>query len=474
MAADKAGVWRRGGEIAWRILGNLERRGPVKWLAFVACLAAFGTGAFITAFDDATRYASVEEADWIPTNMWLKAAECARLRGAWLAICDGDRLVPMSEYSFGDDPGHGLLLGVWAMATHDSVSLVDVARLNIGLNAAGLIVLASFLFAIRAYVTSIVLLIFGPVVYLGWIGISPHWSFIGVTSMALILPMALIAREAGFLSRRSGNAHVIVGLLGLGVAALVREPIGVMGLVTSIGVIGVLAVRRLRSGGRLWGLLAVGALVWIASASTTWVVSARDALFEMAPAQRVATHNFSHTLYIGLGAVPNKFGITYDDEVARAAVEAVSPTVVNSSPEYYRILWRLYWSKLSSEPLEVMRIYFEKAKLVLADPILDSAPPLAFVLVLAMAHLVGAAAFGMWRRLGFSQGFLIEGAALMLIGLFVAQAIVAHQTRMFAMPIGAALLLLLGVMLEFCCRAGLTFLSQGRMRGPLQPGKRAA
>jgi hypothetical protein len=238
------------------------------------------------------------------------------------------------------------------MATDDRVSLEDVAGLNVALNTAGFILLASILFAIRAYVTSIMFLWAGPVIYLRWIGVSPHWGFIGVTSLVLVLPMALVAKECGFLSRRSGHAYVAVGLLGHVVSALVREPIGVMGFVTSIGVIGVLIVRRWRSRSRLQGLFALGLLVLVASEASTWVVLARDVSFEMEPAQRVTTHNFSHTLYIGLGAVPNGFGISYDDDVARTSVERVAPDVVYCSPEYYRVLWKLYWNKITRAPVD--------------------------------------------------------------------------------------------------------------------------
>jgi hypothetical protein len=442
----------------------LEKRGLLRWLAFVVCLVVFGLGAFTASLEDADRYTGLREADWSPTNMWLKSAECARLHDVWLAICDDDKLVPISEYSFGDDPGHALFLAIWAMATDDAVSLEDVAGLNVGLNTAGFIILAGFLFAIRAYVTSIVFLMAGPVIYLGWIGVSPHWGLIGVTSMALILPMALIAKEYGFLSRWSGYAYVAVGILGLSVAALVREPIGVMGFVTSIGVIGALVVRRLRSRSRLRSLFVIGSLVFVASAASTWVVLTRDVSFEMEPAQRVITHNFSHTLYIGLGAVPNGFGISYDDDVARTSVERVAPDVVYCSPEYYRVLWTLYWSKLARAPLEVMRIYFEKAKLILADRILDTAPPLGVVLLFTVAHFVVVTAFGVWRRINFSHGLLVEGAAITLIGLFVVQAILAHPNRMYAMPVGGALVVLLGAMLEFCWRFAVILLAQIRTK----------
>jgi hypothetical protein len=184
----------------------------------------------------------------------------------------------------------------------------------------------------------------------------------------------------------------------------------------------------------------------------------------MEAAQRVITHNFSHTLYIGLGAVPNRFGLSYNDDVARTAVERVAPDVVYCSPEYYRVLWKLYWSKWAHEPLEVMRIYLEKAKLIFADRILDDAPPLGFVLLFTVAHFIVVTTSGVWRRINFSQGLLMEGAAITLIGLFVIQAILAHPNRMYAMPVGGALLVLLGAMLEFCCRSAVIFLAQIRTK----------
>lgn len=443
------------------ILDKLKRW---KWQVFAVCAIAFVAAPAVAAFEDAERYAGTEQSDWIPTNMWLKSAECARQEGVWLAICESDKLIPISEYSLGDDPGHALFLGIWAMASDSTVTLVDVARLNAALNTVGLVVLAGFIFALGAHLTSIVLLVLGPVAYLQWMGVSPHWGLIGAASLAMILPMTLIARKYGRLSLWATNTCVATGIVGLALAALLREPIGVMCLAVTLAVIGFKAMRRLQAGRRLRDLLVIAPLVLVASAAPTWAVLARDACFEMEAAEHVTTHNFSHTLYIGLGAVPNTFGLEYQDEVARAAVEQVAPEVIDSSPEYYRILWSLYWDKITDEPAEVTRIYLEKARHILADRILDSAPPLAIVLGIAVAHFVALTMFRVWRHIGFSQGALIEGAALVLIGLFIVQAILAHHNRMFAMPIGVALLILLGVLLESCWRAALALLAPLRTR----------
>src|SRR5260370_14237246 len=74
----------------------IEGRGWLKWPVFVVCLVLFGYGQFSTAFGGASRYAAVQKAEWDATNVWLESTECARSTGAWLAICDGNRLIPIS------------------------------------------------------------------------------------------------------------------------------------------------------------------------------------------------------------------------------------------------------------------------------------------------------------------------------------------------------------------------------------------
>ena len=230
----------------------------MRWLAFLFLVIALGQGQFRTILADSDRFRTMQRSeDWEATYAWLRSAECTQLTGAWLAICDNGKLVPISEVARADDPGHALLLGLWAKISARKLVLVDVVHLNIALNTFGLVFLASFLFAIRAYVTSIVLLAPGPVIYLGFTGASPHWGCIGVASMAAVLPMALVAREKEWLSARGGHACFAAGLVSLAIAALVREPIGMMALFISLGTLATLAWRRWRAGQRLaWPIVA--------------------------------------------------------------------------------------------------------------------------------------------------------------------------------------------------------------------------
>jgi hypothetical protein len=447
---------------SWAQIFRPVRR--LKWLLFAVLVGAFGLDTLEASLENAERnYGEVDAADWEQTNVWLKSSECARDRGVWLALCgDNGRLIPISEEALGDDPGHALLLDLWAIASGEAATLVDVARLNIALNSLGFLLLASFLFAIRAYICVIPFLYLGPVVYLKWIGVSPHWGVLGVASMAAVLPMAIAARQYRFLSPRLGQVFIGLGLAGLAMASLVREAIGLMATVSALSVIVFIALRARQEEGRLRKGLVAGLSVLLASAAPFFAIAARDAVFDIEPGQLVERHGFSDILYMGLGAVPNSFGISYDDNVALAKAQEVDPDIVHCSPGFFRIMWQLYLETVLSEPAEVARIYIEKAKLILSDPILHPGPPLGVIFLIGLGHFVVATTLGLWRRIRFAPGALLEGAALVFIGLFVAQGILASPARGYAMPAGAAILALVGILLGFFGRSAWLFIHRLR------------
>ncbi|HKH67442.1 MAG TPA: hypothetical protein VKA75_08745 [Reyranella sp.] len=421
----------------------------MRGLVFFLLAALLVWGQFQRTYTDSERYgryADLMPSDWKATNVWLAAADCALERGVWLAVCEQGKLVPMSERAIADDPGHALLLGLWSMATRRHADLIDVARLNTLTDAIGLVTLAGLLFALRAYIASIVLLWKGPIEYLGWMGTSPHWAYVGLVSLAAVLPMALAAREMGLLSRRAANRWIAAGIVFLTIATLMRESIGMMGLMVTAAVVIVLLVRRLRPA----PVLLVGMLAVLAFTTPRWVVMARDAAFEMQKAERLATHGLSHTLYLGLGFVENKWGIRYDDDYGEEI--AGKAGILWCSPDYFRLMWQLYLGRWAEDPVEVGRIYLEKAWMLLGTPTLYPGPPFGIVLAIALVHLLAATAVGAWQRLDFRQGLVIEGVAVAFAGLFLAQAMAALPSHSYAMPVNAFVLVLFGVIVEFFAR----------------------
>jgi hypothetical protein len=428
----------------------------LRLVVFLFCAALLVLGQFSRTFKDSERYgylADIMPSDWAATNVWLESSGCALERSAWLAVCEKGKLVPISERAIADDPGHALLLDLWSMTTRSRATLPDVARLNTLLDALGLLALAGLLFALRAWLTSIVLMGLGPVEYAGWMGTSPHWSYIGLVSLSAVLPIALAAKDIGLLSHRGGSLWITAGLLFLALVTLVRESIGIMGLLISLGILCALSLRRPHTRQRIAPLLLAGVLALAAFTTPRWVVLARDASFDMQPAQRLATHGLSHTLYLGLGFVENKWGIRYDDDYGEEIANKAQPPVVFCSPEYFRLMWKLYLARWVEDPLEMSRIYLDKARRLLAVPTLYPGPPFGIVLLIGLLHLAAATALGAWRRLDFQQGFVVEGVSVAFLGLFLAQAMVALPSQTYAMPANAFVLVLLGVIVEFFARA---------------------
>src|SRR5258708_40203277 len=111
-------------------------------------------------------------------------------------------------------------------------------------------------------------MVWGPAEYVGWMGTSPHWSYIGLVSMSAVLPIALAAKDLGLLSRRAGNLWIAVGLLFLGLPPLARESMGIMGLLVSVGVLALLVVRRPHQRPRLPPPLLAGGVALAAFTTT--------------------------------------------------------------------------------------------------------------------------------------------------------------------------------------------------------------
>ena len=96
-------------------------------LVFFLFAALLVWGQFQRTYTDSERYghyADLMPSDWKATNVWLAAADCTLERGAWLAVCEQEKLVPMSERAIADDPGHALLLALWSVTTRRHACLL--------------------------------------------------------------------------------------------------------------------------------------------------------------------------------------------------------------------------------------------------------------------------------------------------------------------------------------------------------------
>ena len=459
-------------------LGKSE---ALRWLLFFACLLTLGTGNLRVVLGDSSRFKDIENPGWNAANDWVLSAKCARQTGAWLVVCREGRLYPRRA----DDLGHAFFLGVYSRLTNTDVTFADVARLNAWLAFVGFATLAALLFAMRSYVTWLVLLLAGGPVFFWAVPrdfryfslLSPHPSLVGVAAMTAILPITIVANVTEWIPRRLSLFFVSLGLICLGIASLVREAISMMGLLVSLCVLVAMCFTGPRSTRRFIGLAGLALLIVTAWMTPRWVLLARDLSFPVEPATQLQAHGMSHSLYIGLGVVENRFGIEWRDSSGIEAVHAVAPQVVYTSREYFQILWNLYFAKVREDPAEVMRIYLAKAGLLLDRGISDLwvrgvwpyRCPLSLVLLGAVVLLVVAQRCGLWRRYRFEQGFPLAIVAFAFVALFVAQGTLIHPSLQYAAPIGLFVLVLAGIVLELFCRSLWTQLS--RLTGVVPPSR---
>ncbi len=446
--------WAQGHEVQSTVMKPLARAAAfwrahpgvvlaVKTLIVVLTLVAVLLPQLRSSLADAQRYAGAKEAEWEATDKALESARCLRKTGRWLMNCDGTPFFAV------EDPGQALFISLWGKVAGRDPTLVDVARMNLVINTTGLLVLAFMLMWLGAFVTSVFLLIFGPLVYLGWFGTQPHWALIGSTSMQLVLPLALIAHGKGWLSPARSTAAIAAGLLLLAVGALLRESIGLMTVIATLCVAGWSLWYGPRDRRRVLVIVAVVAATLLASQSTRLIIGARNSAYALDAAHLPATHGLSHTLYIGLGDVENKFGIRYHDDVGVAAASAAVPGIVPYSTDYFRVMGELYLGKWREDPIEVMRIYFVKLGKQLSEWILAETPPLAVLLagVIAIQLLAGHRRWRAGDR-WLDTCLAVNLVTLAFVGLFVVQGTLATPTWLYSLPLGPLMLVLMGVAIE--------------------------
>jgi len=79
------------------------------------------------------------------------------------------------------------------------------------------------------------------------------------------------------------------------------------------------------------------------------------------------SHTLWHSAYIGLGFVPNKYGIKYNDSVAIDAVKRKNSSAVYLSREYERAIRSIYFDFVRRHPWFAIQGYLRKATVVVAD-----------------------------------------------------------------------------------------------------------
>lgn len=148
----------------------------------------------------------------------------------------------------------------------------------------------------------------------------------------------------------------ILAGLGAGLANIMRAHAG-----TTMALIAVSGLALTRTVAPRFRVLACLLLVLAMSAAPVWVAAARatrdDYLAKVGDEAATTSvgHPFWHTVYIGLGYVPNTHGIAYRDEIAIDFVRAKAPQAPLFGTEYESILRQEVMRLIRKDPVFVAR-----------------------------------------------------------------------------------------------------------------------
>lgn len=166
-------------------------------------------------------------------------------------------------------------------------------------------------------------------------------------------------------------ATLVATMLAASVASSMRVNAGLPVLVSAL-----LVVLLKQRGWLRRSVIAAGLVVaylLVSPLAFVPMTRARDAYLnsdvtKIYPSQHVAWHN----MYIGLGYVPNPYGIYWLDAVGVHKARAVDPDVVPNSRAYVTVMRKLYLSMVVHHPGFVLRSTWAKTKVVLARGYLES------------------------------------------------------------------------------------------------------
>ncbi|MCB4756472.1 MAG: hypothetical protein LHV69_05475 [Elusimicrobia bacterium] len=306
-------------------------------------------------------------------RVWVASAQCMQKTGLPLVVCGSSGgVVPIEEWALADDRGHALLANVVAHFKKEPFTAEDLTKINLWITAVGVFLLSLMLGLSGMPLSSLLFLLMasrkaipGPIP-----GPDVPSSYIGIISLGLVPVVFLYSRIFRSLSRNKVIFGWALSLLCLAAACLLRQPIGIIGVMLCLSVLlGRCLGKTCR--GRLGCWLRQGVLA-VLIAGTLWgsslLLVLRGAFYKIPPAPRVAAHGFWHTFYHGLGTRANPWGIEWRDAYGYRLARQIDPTIVYSTPPYFKLMRKLYLTTVAKNPLDVLKIYFLKLVEIISQP----------------------------------------------------------------------------------------------------------
>jgi hypothetical protein len=267
----------------------------------------------------------------------------------------------------GDDQGIYLylpLLGHWT-GEHDARTLM----LWLFAGCFGLLILLTPLI-VYAIFDSVPAAIVAPLLVLWRFDLTNsdlYW--IQAWAVLLGIPGLLLAYRWWRQDRLRAAAALLIGLMvAASFATSIRAHTGLPILIGGAGIVLLIGgVRRLSR--RTWlvraGLVAVLVVAYFSVAlGFAGVRAYRDSVVHSTGSPAGVGHPFWHPAYLGLGYLPNRYGIAWSDPVGVDAVQRVDPNAAYLGPKYEQTLRHAYVRIVKNDFGFALRTYLAKARVI--------------------------------------------------------------------------------------------------------------
>ncbi|KKS82189.1 MAG: hypothetical protein UV55_C0004G0005 [Candidatus Gottesmanbacteria bacterium GW2011_GWC1_43_10] len=183
-------------------------------------------------------------------------------------------------------------------------------------------------------------------------GLDHHWM------LGALLPFYISFLMFYIYSRQKLSAFWLIFYLGVaGLANIIREGYGVIGIMILVGVgfmIWVIEKLKWRQVFRVQNLV-WGVIFWVIYSAPGWTLDRvrnfrNQIYFDRQASIMITHHGLWHNAFMGLGYVPNKYGIIWNDANNLPFVRQVNQQANYMTNEYFSILGSLYFKYALADP----------------------------------------------------------------------------------------------------------------------------
>jgi hypothetical protein len=380
----------------------------------------------------------------------VASAACMRKTGIFLAIFDSKQhLQRIEDVAQGNDGGETFLADVAAVVSSSEVTLTTMVRINACINALGVFFLGGMLVWIGLRWAGALCVFAGA--YYAMPGPIPSADlsgmFIGIFCLAAIPSLWLAGLYRPSSSPRALFGGTAFSWFCLAWANFLREPMGTLGAVLAVLCLVVLFLFTTpRKAADALRLLVGVAIIYSALLFAPFMFHLRNVLFHFSPSHLTLAHGIWHTMYVGLGTLPNPWGISWDDFDAFARYQKINPGAEIYTPVYYQSMRQAYWEVLRHDPKGVFFMYLTKSRQVLFAPL-----KIIGLHVFVWASLVFVGVPLALARVPVKKSTALAAAwvlALWVAGILL-QGVLAIPHRMYLYPVTFVALVMLCCFLDF-------------------------